>query len=77
MVRDVADVRTLVRGDLADMARIDRELIGRDRSSYLTHQFDEALHDSAIRVTLTAHAEGTVAGYLMANVDRGDFERIG
>jgi ribosomal protein S18 acetylase RimI-like enzyme len=75
MGRDVADVRTLARGDLADMARIDRKLVGRDRSSYLAHQFDEALLDSAIRISLTARAEGSVAGFLMANVDRGDFGR--
>ena len=75
LARDVADVRTLARGDLADMARIDCKLTGRDRSSYVTRQFDEALHDSAIRVSLAARVAGSVAGFLMANVDAGDFGR--
>ena len=75
MGRDVADVRTLERGDLADMARIDRKLTGRDRTGYVAHQFDEALHNSAIRVSLAARMQGSVAGFLMAKVDAGDFGR--
>ncbi|MBI3370925.1 MAG: GNAT family N-acetyltransferase [Betaproteobacteria bacterium] len=75
MARDVADVRTLARGDLPDLARIDHKLTGRDRSSYITHQFDETLFDAAIRVSLAARVDGVVAGFLMANVDRGDFGR--
>ena len=75
MARDVADVRTLARGDLPDLARIDHKLTGRDRSSYITHQFDETLYDAAIRVSLAVRVDDVVAGFLMANVDRGDFGR--
>ena len=50
MARDVADVRTLARGDLPDLARIDHKLTGRDRSSYITHQFDQTLFDADPRL---------------------------
>jgi ribosomal protein S18 acetylase RimI-like enzyme len=62
-------------GDLADIVRIDRSITGRDRQDYMNHKLVEAMHDSAIRVSLTARLDGMVAGFLMARVDLGDFGR--
>lgn len=76
LARDRGDVRSLAREDLADIVRIDHRITGRDRSAYITRLVDEALRDSAIRVSLAAHRDGSVAGFVMAKVDTGDFGRI-
>ena len=55
--------------------RIDRENTGRDRREYLTARRAEAEQDRSIRVSLAAHCDGTVVGYLMARADLGDFGR--
>lgn len=75
LARDRADVRSLARADLEEIARIDRRIMGRDRSDYIGQVVDEALHDSAIRVSLVAHQDGSATGYVMASVDFGDFGR--
>jgi predicted N-acetyltransferase YhbS len=73
--RDRVDVRTLARDDAAALARIDRRITGRDRSAYLGQLVDEALDDSAVRVSLVARVDDIVRGYVMAKVDFGDFGR--
>jgi len=75
LARDVADVRTLRREDLPDIVRIDRRLTGADRSDYLREAVDEAMDDSAVRVSLTARVDGIPAGFVMARTDFGDFGR--
>jgi ribosomal protein S18 acetylase RimI-like enzyme len=75
LARDNADVGAMEPGDLADIVRIDRSITGRDRRDYMKHKLVEAMHDSAIRVSLTARLDGTVAGFVMARVDLGDFGR--
>ena len=75
LARDNADVGAMELGDLAEIVRIDRSITGRDRLAYMKHKLVEAMHDSAIRVSLTARLDGTVAGFLMARVDLGDFGR--
>lgn len=75
LARDRADVRSLERADLNEIVRIDRRIMDRDRSAYIGHIVDEAMHDSAIRVSLAAHQDGSVTGYIMASVDFGDFGR--
>ena len=75
LARDRSDVRSLARADLAAIARIDRRITGRDRSEYIGRLVDEALYDSAIRVSLVAHQDGTATGFVMASVDFGDFGR--
>ncbi len=75
LARDTADVRGLRRDDLEDVVRIDRKLVGRERREYIGHMLDEALGDSGVRVSLAAHADGMLAGYLMARCDYGDFGR--
>ncbi len=74
--RATADVRTMKQEDLATISRIDQAITGRDRSAYLRAQFEETLSDEGLRVSLVARNDGgTVVGYLMASVDRGDFGR--
>jgi len=75
LARDRADVRSLRPEDVGDLARIDRRLTGRDRSAYIARQVEEALHDSAVRVSLAAFCDGAAAGYLAAKVDFGDVGR--
>jgi ribosomal protein S18 acetylase RimI-like enzyme len=75
LARDNADVSAMSRGDLDDIVRIDRRITGRDRRGYMEHKLAEAMHDSAIRVSLTARLDGIVAGFLMASVDLGDYGR--
>jgi ribosomal protein S18 acetylase RimI-like enzyme len=75
LARDRADVRILARGDLADMCRIDRRITGQDRREYVARLVDEALDDSAVRVSLTARVDAIVAGFVTARTDFGDFGR--
>lgn len=75
LARDRADVRSLRREDIADLVRIDRRLTGRDRSAYITRQVEEALYDSAVRVSLAAYCDCAAVGYLAASVDFGDVGR--
>lgn len=75
LARDSADVRSLRLEDVADLVRIDRRLTGRDRSAYIARQIEEALQDSAVRVSLAAHCDGAAVGYLAAKVDLGDAGR--
>ena len=75
LARDLAEVRAISEHDLDGVARIDRRLTGRDRTSYLRHALGEALAESGIRVSLAAMHDAAVAGYLMVRVDLGDFGR--
>ena len=75
LARDCADVRSLAHADLDDIVRIDRHIMERDRRAYISHIVDEAMHDSAIRVSLVARRDGSAVGYVMASVDFGDFGR--
>jgi predicted N-acetyltransferase YhbS len=75
LARDLAEVRSLAEGDLEAVTRIDRRLTGHDRSAYMRRKLEEALTESAIRISLVALKDGTAAGYLMAAADYGDFGR--
>jgi predicted N-acetyltransferase YhbS len=75
LARDTADVRAMDPADLADIVRIDRSITGRDRGDYMQQKLFEAIHGSAIRVSLTACLEGMIVGFVMARVDLGDFGR--
>ena len=72
---DSADVSLLTAKDLDDMVRIDRQITGRDRRSYMQHALDEALRESGVRISLAARQDGAMAGYAMARADLGDFGR--
>lgn len=73
--RDRHEVRSLAAADLEAIVRIDRRLLGRERPDYLKERMKEALGESAIRVSLVARCEDSIAGYAMARMDFGDFGR--
>jgi GNAT superfamily N-acetyltransferase len=75
LARDRVDVRSLATGDFSDLVRIDRNLMGQERRAYIERLVEEALDDSAVRVSLTARVDGIVAGFAMARTDFGDFGR--
>jgi len=69
------DVRALEAGDLDDIIRIDKRLIGRRREAHIRELVDEAINDSAVRVSLVACVDGITAGFVMARTDFGDYGR--
>ena len=75
LARDHADVRTLQADDLTDILRIDQRTTRQNRSEFVRLVVDEALNDSAVRVSLTARVDGVVAGFVAARTDFGDFGR--
>ncbi|HEY6967059.1 MAG TPA: GNAT family N-acetyltransferase [Burkholderiales bacterium] len=75
LARDTADVRLLTAKDLDAVVRIDSRITGRDRRAYMQHALDEALRESGVRISLAARIDGSVAGFVMARADLGDFGR--
>lgn len=75
LARDQADVRTLQADDVPDILRIDRRTSGQNRAEFVKLMLDEALNESAVRVSLTARVDGIVAGFVTASTDFGDFGR--
>lgn len=73
--RDDVTVRSLGPDDLAGVIRVDKRNAGRERAGYMQAKLDEALLDSAVRVSLAAEIDGQIAGFLMARIDFGDFGR--
>jgi GNAT superfamily N-acetyltransferase len=69
------EVHTLQARDLDDIVRIDRQITGRRREAYIRELLDEALSDSAVRVSLVARVDGIAAGFVAARTDFGDFGR--
>lgn len=69
-------VRHLRETDFEAVVRIDREVSQRDRSAYLRRKFDDALHESAICVSLVVEDDGFVVAFVMARVDFGDFGHV-
>jgi GNAT superfamily N-acetyltransferase len=75
LARDALEIGALSSADLEGVARVDRRHTGRDRRGYLCRAAAEALIDSALRVSLAARVDRSVAGYIMARLDYGDFGR--
>ena len=75
LARDKFDVRTLKADDLNDIVRIDQGITGRRRESYIRELVEEAMTDSAVRVSLVARVDGIAAGFVMARTDFGDSGR--
>lgn len=76
LARDRIPVRSLRESDLKALIAIDRRITGRDRSRYFERKLDEALHESDVRVSLVAEADGRAVGFIMARVDFGEFGRL-
>lgn len=75
LARDRVPVRSMTPDDLAGIVGIDKRITGRNRESYFQRKLAEALDESAVRVSLTAEVDGSVAGFVMARVDFGEFGR--
>ena len=76
LARDKFDVRALKADDLDDIIRIDQRITGRKREAYMRELVDEAMNDSAVRVSLVAPVEGIAAGFVTARTDFGDYGRM-
>jgi GNAT superfamily N-acetyltransferase len=74
--RDVVPVRSMVAGDLPALARIDRKIVGRDRTAYFTAKGEEVLKESGIRVSLVAELDGAPVGFVMARLDFGEYGHV-
>ena len=70
-----ARVRSLERGDLGEVVRIDGEHTGRPKGGWWRQFFAEAFADGAQgrRVSLALEAEGRVVGYLLGDVRAVEF----
>ncbi|MCP4182947.1 MAG: GNAT family N-acetyltransferase [Hyphomicrobiales bacterium] len=75
--RDKVPVRSMSENDLPKIISIDRANTGVDRSEYYTRKLHESLHQSGVRVSLTAEQEGYPVGFIMARVDFGEFGHTG
>jgi predicted N-acetyltransferase YhbS len=75
LARDKVDLRTLKAEDLYDIVRIDERITGRRREVYIYELVDEAMNDSAVRVSLVARVAGIAVGFVMARTDFGDYGR--
>jgi ribosomal protein S18 acetylase RimI-like enzyme len=75
LARDVSDIRSMTQADLAQVISIDKRITGRNREAYIASLFDEAMNDSAVRVSLIARVDDTPAGFIMARTDFGNFGR--
>ncbi len=75
LARDRIPVRSMTEDDLTALIAIDQRITGLDRSEYLAEKFGEALHESDVRVSLVAEADGRPVGFIMARVSLGEFGR--
>ena len=61
--------------DLYDVVRIDKGVTGQRREAFFYELVDEAMKDSAVRVSLVARIDGIAAGFVMARTNFGDYGR--
>lgn len=76
LAHDNFDVRAFQPGDVEDVIRIDQRVAGRRREAYIRELVDEAMSDSAVRVSLVARVDGIAAGFVMARADFGNYGRV-
>lgn len=75
LARDVINVRSLKAEDLAAVIRVDKNVTTADHGAFYRRKIKEELDESGIRVSLVAEKDGQVAGFIMARVDFGEFDR--
>lgn len=75
LARDKVDLRTLKAEDMDDIIRIDKMITGHRREAYIRELVDEAMTDSAVRVSLVARVGDIAVGFVMARTDFGDYGR--
>jgi ribosomal protein S18 acetylase RimI-like enzyme len=75
LARDRIPVRSMKESDLKALVNIDRRITGRDRTRYFERKLADAMHESDIRISLVAEADGVPVGFIMARVDLGEYGR--
>lgn len=77
ITRDKVALSTLKPDDLYDVVCIDRKVRASDdrREAFFYELVDEAMNDSAVRVSLVARIDGIAAGFVMARTNFGDYGR--
>ncbi len=75
LARNRMDLSTLRPDDLYDVVRIDKGVGGQRREAFFYELVDEAMKDSAARVSLVARVDGVAAGFVMARTNFGDYGR--
>jgi ribosomal protein S18 acetylase RimI-like enzyme len=75
LARDLVHCRSLTIADLPALVHIDSKLTGHRNTAYYERKVNEALNESGIRVSMVAELHGQVAGFIMARVDYGEFDR--
>ena len=73
--RDKVDLAALKPDDLYDVVRIDKGVTGQRREAVFYELVDEAVKDSAVRVSLVARIDGVAVGFVMARTNFGDYGR--
>ena len=73
LAHDRLPVRSMSSADLEPIVALDRRITGRSRPAYYAGKLDEALGESAVRMSLVAELDGQPAGFIMARVDFGEF----
>jgi ribosomal protein S18 acetylase RimI-like enzyme len=73
--KDIVEIRPMAPADLAQIARIDRAVTGRDRRGYIEALLAEATEASRTRVSLAGRLDDAIVGFVMARADIGDFGR--
>lgn len=76
LARDIVSCRSLTEEDLPALIHINRKVTGYEHAAYYQRKVNEVLNESGIRVSMVAELDGQVAGFIMARVDYGEFDRI-
>lgn len=66
-------IRTLVREDVARLARMDERATGRNRRAWYDGKLKRALEESDLRISLGAELDGTLVGALLGTLQYGEF----
>lgn len=69
------ELSTLNPDDLYHIVAIDKKFSGQRREAFFYELVDEAVKDSAVRVSLVARIDGIVVGFVMARTNFGDYGR--
>ena len=75
LARDVVIIRSLNSGDLEAVVHVDKKVTGADHSRFYQRKTKEVLDETGIRVSLVAEKNDQAAGFIMARVDFGEFDR--
>ncbi len=75
LVTDKIPVRMLKEADLPRIIAIDKKIVGRPREEYFRQKVKAALAGQTMQTSLVAEVNGLVVGFVLANLDYGEFGR--